>query len=462
MFATIDELLIAQASITALILAIASIFLLRQRLFRWTTAGFWAWAAFALYFVVNPLFSVWWNIDRYQTYLSVSGGLARGEWILIVVSVGIVAFFVSYLRSSSKPVIWKLPVEEYGYTSSSKLVLFLFIAISLYSLLAFRVGTFSIGRTVSFEAGRYTGQVTGYEHLGHVFMFVPVAMLLLSDSLRQRLLGWLLGSVYIGLSFSDAYGRYTLVAMFVAISIAGAVQGGRKWPRLVFFVGIFMLAITLQLRGHTSLNSAETFQEIVKTIPDQVGNFMASDDSAMLSTLYLESYIKDSITGYDYGLPFVNYSLFGFIPSRIFPNKYFLIDWLHNQQPAIASPYLQYLLYGAKSSLLGSFYGNGGLFVVILEMGLVGILCRKVDGMLSLQSPKLVKATAISWISLLWMIWGSADYWALTQLGAVSVPVIFLWFLLPKVEAGKSLPTVGAANSRRRYKANWNEKRLHL
>ncbi len=51
----------------------------------------------------------------------------------------------------------------------------------------------------------------------------------------------------------------------------------------------------------------------------------------MLPTFYLESYSKDHLTGYDYGIPLINYILTGWIPNRNFPQKYFLMDWLRGQ-----------------------------------------------------------------------------------------------------------------------------------
>ena len=61
-------------------------------------------------------------------------------------------------------------------------------------------------------------------------------------------------------------------------------------------------------------------------VPQNLVTNLGSGDSAMLATWYLESFTKDTLGGYDYGIPIVNYSLTGFLPLKYFPWKYFLLD----------------------------------------------------------------------------------------------------------------------------------------
>lgn len=440
MFSTLEELLFGQSYLTGFILLVFGILLARRGLFHWTTTGFWAWAAFALYFLINPLASIYWNLERYRLYLFVGGGLSRGEWIGLVAAAGMATFFISYLLASSQPVTWNLDSAHQTLTFLMKLVLAGFIGLGILSLLTFRTGLLSTGRSLQFENGRYVGQITGYEHIGHVFLFVPVVYLLLAPGRSQRLLGWLLGCGYVVLSMPDGWSRFTLVSMCLAISLADTLRRQKMWPRPIFIIAGIVLAAALQLNGHTGLTSAEELITLKTQISQDVGEILAAPDAAMLSTWYVESYIKDTLTGYDYGIPFINYSLFGFIPSRFFPQKYFLVDWLRAQQFSVQDPLILALMYGAKSSLLGSFYANGGLLAIVLQMGLMGLLCRKMDGMLSAESPQIVKAAGIGWMSLLWMIWGSADYWALVQSGSLLIPALCLWFLAPKVRRPSPSP----------------------
>ena len=90
------------------------------------------------------------------------------------------------------------------------------------------------------------------------------------------------------------------------------------------------------------------------------------------------------------------------------------------------------MLFGAKTSLLGSFYGSGGIVAVVMCMWVMGVLCRKMDGMLSQESPLPVKATAVSWMSMLWMLWGSHDSWGLTVIGSLAIPAVCMWLLALK------------------------------
>jgi hypothetical protein len=430
-FATVEDLLLGFSISVGIILLVFVILLIRKGLFRWTTAGFWTWNAFALYFFLNPLASIWWNTEHYCIYLLLGGGLSRGEWIGFVAIIGIITFFFSYLRASARPATWNLPSSDFRFTMAMKAMMVGFLGIASLSLLAYRTGVLSAGGNTVIEGGRFTGETTGYEYTAHLFFFVPVVMLLLSRSRFSQLFGLLLSCGYVVLSMPDAWARFTIVSMLLATSIAIAVRRARSWPHPVYLIMIFFITAVLVLRGHESIGSGEEFYEFATRIPDKIGSILAAGDSAMLASWYLESYVKDCITGYDYGLPFINYLLFGFIPGRFFPQKYFLVDWLNENRAPIHPTLLAYL-YGAKSSLLGSFYANGGVIAVVLLMWMMGRLCRRVDGMLSFESPLLVKATGISWLSTIWMIWGSADFWGFTLMGSLAIPAIFLWLLAPK------------------------------
>jgi hypothetical protein len=129
-----------------------------------------------------------------------------------------------------------------------------------------------------------------------------------------------------------------------------------------------------------------------------------------------------------------NYVLTGWIPYRILPEKYFMIDWLHNSQLYRIPQTIERLLYGAKSSLLGSFYANGGIIAVILLVWVAGVMSRKLDGMLAEDSPRLIRAIGISWLSILWMVWGSDDRWGLMAMGVLLIPGLLLWLVSPKQE----------------------------
>jgi hypothetical protein len=303
------------------------------------------------------------------------------------------------------------------------------------------------------ESGRFTGEVTGYEFVAHNFLFVPVVYLILSQSRSAQFLGWLIGGSFLILRMLDRWDRFTVISLMIAMVIATVSRRKQNWPSPVLILPIIVMAGVLQMRGHTGLNSSGELIEFIGKIHQNFGSFFASGDTAMLSTWYLFSHVADNITGYDYGIPLINYAFFGFLPGRFFPWKYFLVDWWQAGHPPLDSLTLS-LLAGAKHSLLGSFYSSGGVIGVISGAWLMGILCRKIDGMLIFNNPALIKATGISLISILWMVWGSDASWGLTSMGVILIPSIVLWVVSPKqkrsstqsqhstypIISGKSLP----------------------
>ncbi len=432
---TSEGLLILHSTVIGAILVVFWRLLARRELFRWTTAGFWAWVAFGLYFVLNPLSTVWrGNLLVYEIRLQISGGTPRGLWILSVNAIAILVFFIAYLRHHARSPTWHLRQDQ-EITRPMGMVMIGFIAVAGYFLLIYRTGLLSAGSERIIEDGRFVGETTGYENSAYIFLFVPTVLLLLSRSPWQRLLGWLMGFADIILSLPHAWSRYATVSMLLAMSLADSAREDRARPRIILVAAALLLAATLQARGHTAwtlTSSGQAFLETASEAVADVGRVVGSSDAAMLATWYLESYVEDRVTGYDYGVPLVNYLLTGWIPYRVLPEKYFLVDWLRLSQPTVYSPTIQSLLYGAKSSLIGSFYAHGSVVAVILLMWLAGVLSRKLDGMLAEDSPLLIKAIGISWMSVLWMVWGSADYWGIMVLGALFIPGLAVWLFSPK------------------------------
>ena len=111
----------------------------------------------------------------------------------------------------------------------------------------------------------------------------------------------------------------------------------------------------------------ENISSLSGDITQNTIDILGGQDTAMLPTFYLESYFTEKTSGWDYGLPTVNYVLTGWIPNRLFPPKYFLIDWLSSVKFVNSEAfYVGQLLYGGKSTLFGSFYNSGWLIGVIL------------------------------------------------------------------------------------------------
>ncbi len=447
MFARLEDLLLTQGIASGIVLLFFAGLLAHKGLFKWTTTGFWSWAAFAMYFCINPLASIVWNLDKYRVYLELSGGYARGLWIGIVAILGMISFFVTYLLTRPTAVRWKLESQNSRVTFSMGTIIVVFVGLAVASLVAYHSGNSSI-QNQAVSTGRFTTDVTGYQYIAHYFFFVPIAVLLLSRSRGLQVLGLLLGLIYIILHMPDAWGRWSIVSMILVMSLAMTIHAQKKWPPAFFLLAVIALAAVLTVRGHTSVSSHEDLQTVIAQIPDKIGYEFTHNNTDMLSFWYIDSYIKDRITGYDLGVPFFNYAVTGFIPTRILPEKYFLIDWLEEYQPALVDQALVRTIVGSKPTLLGSFYEHAGLAGVIVLAMLTGVLFRKVDGMLTRQSPLLVKAVGIVWISSVWMVWGSQDSWALSAIGTLSIPALLLWLVAPKASkaAPVQLPALAESN----------------
>ena len=430
MISSLEDLLLLQSLLTLTILVACAYFLARRGLFRWTSAGFWSWSAFAVYFFLNPLASLYWNITHYRFYLSISGGLDHGAWIGLVALIGIVVFFVSYLSYSSHPVTWGLNSKY--FTPGMKLIGAAFALIGIISFLSYRMFIGSHSQQFSIVAGRFIGQTTGYAYGAHMFIFFVIVSLLLAGERIDKVMASGLTLGYVVFSFLSIWSRFTTISLLIAFSLALTTLSKRKWPGVISLVAIFVLAAVLIIRGHNPLANGRGALDIVTSIPNRVGAILSSGDTAMLASWYAESYIKDEISGYDYGIPLLNYVIFGPIPGRIFPEKYFLIDWLQSIQKPVTDPTLVAAMYGAKTSLFGSFYAHGGLIGVILLSVFAGFLCRKLDAMLSTESPNLVKTAGICMLSILWMAWGSSDTWCLMTMGTLVLPAIVVWVFAPK------------------------------
>lgn len=433
-----QDLLLLHSAVIGVILFISWRVLRQKDLFHLTTAGFWAWFAFGLYFLLNPLVSVWWNLGRYEMVLGLSGGIERGQWITFVTAVGLIVFFVAYVRSQPRLISWNLDPVDQRFSFPMVLVLLIVCSFAIYSLLVYRLRTvYDTGASVAIESGRFIGETTGYEYRGHVFLFIPITLLILSRSRLKQRIGWLASLAYIVISLFDPSARLFIVSMVLTLLMADAIRRSpaRPKPRLVLIVIAILLSGVLQLRGHDSLESSTQFYELIAQVPVKMFEILASVDVSMLATWYLESYVKDTITGYDFGIPLLNYVLLGWIPFNIFPYKYFLVDWLRDLQPLIYDSTIIYLLYGSKSSLVGSFYTNGGLIGVVVQMWFAGILSRKLDSMVLAGTPLLVQATGVAWMGSLWMVWGSHDSWGINLLGTLLMPALALWLVSPKVSS---------------------------
>lgn len=144
-FSTQDILLIT-AGLVGVELALVAVLLSRRGLFHWLSAGFWAWAAFMLYYVVTPISAVASNnLASFQLRLQASGGAWRGLWVALVILIGIAVFFAAYSRTSPRTVRLGLRSGTPPFTPFLFYWLVVFAGFGLYALLASRAGLASWG-----------------------------------------------------------------------------------------------------------------------------------------------------------------------------------------------------------------------------------------------------------------------------------------------------------------------------
>jgi hypothetical protein len=431
----IEFLLLTTAGAVGFTLIYFGFELRRAGLLHWRSSGFWALASFALYFVASPAAcALTVELKIYETSLIFIRGTGRGFWILLVAVLGICAFFITYLHTSYKSVYWKLVSRNQVFNPTTTLILVVFILIGTWSLLVFRAGIteYSAGKLV--QGSRFVGSVTGYEASAFLFLIFPLFVLLLSKDKFIRGIGWIISFIFLILTARHGYSRYVAVSFLLGISLLDSVRLQRNWPKVKYVLIILIVAAVLQARGHHFWNLTDT-QEIsisTKSLKYNPLGILTGPDTSMLATWYISSQLVDNYRGYDYGINTLNYALTGWIPYRYFPGKYFMIDWFEKLRGSNDIDSYISILSGSKPSLLGSFYEHGGPVAVILCMALSGFLCRRLDGMLSSNSPDLIRALGVAIMCHLWMIWGSHDYWAINSVGSVTIPAVFVWLVSRK------------------------------
>ena len=439
---TVSFAMILHAAVMSVVLFICAIFLKKRNLLKWTSTGFWALASSGLYFVAAPLASIFSDdIDRWGLYYATTSGESRALWILLVCIVGTIVFFLSYFRTTYKPVTWKIKTQRYYFTDISYVILFFFIAVGFYGLIVFRAGIIQHTGSVVIEGGRFVGDVTGYHHIAYMFLYLPMLIFLTHDSLPKKIIGWIIAILLLILSLPNSHSRFIIVSLIIMLSVMQTLKKGKRWPSLAMIVCIVIMASFLQIRGHSKQQMSEILpqaQEILPTILEKNIAVLSGVDTAMLRVWWVSSHVEDHYTGYNFFLPTLNYVVTGWLPSRFFPWKYFILDWIKEIRGTYPG-FFNIFLYGAKSALIGDLYSAGNFVGVIIGMWLAGFICRRIDGMLDPASPILVKSVGICWTGTLWMVWGSDLTWAVNTLGALTIPGAALWLAMPKT--AKSVKT---------------------
>ncbi|MFI5329509.1 MAG: hypothetical protein ACHQ2F_00520 [Desulfobaccales bacterium] len=399
----------------------------RRHLFHYRSAGFWAWCAVSLYFLVTPAIQLNGDLSYLETRLALTEGLPRMEWVTLCVAMGIAVFFLAYFVT--KPGHPNFGLTQETWPTGTWIIIILAMLSAAYSLIIFR-GAFGYETPAyTIVNGRYVQGDTGYGTVMHTFALFPIVLLFSRRS--TRLLGVALVGLFIWGRLEDTMDRATSVSLLLAISIADTYRRRRRWPHWAFIVIALLFTLFIQARGHTGFAQfRESGRSIVSASEEEVAR---GEGAVMLSTLYLKTYLADN-GGYTYGLNIISQSLFGALPRKYFPWK----SWLEDEYGKVdlSQVYGSEFLTGAKHTVIGDLYGCGSIIAIIIGMPILGFLTRKLDGFLSPQSPMLVRTMGICWASTLWLSFGSGVSWAFCQVYLYAVPfvaiVLLTYVLSPK------------------------------
>ena len=424
---SIEVVLLFTALVIGFELLLFASILNRHKQFHWLSPGFWAWGAFFLYYVLVPLSSlISGHTLDFQVRMEVSGGPLRSLWVLFVILVAIAIFFSVYIRTKPHLITFNmLQIEPKGSIFLFYWLLF-FCGYGLYALLASRFGLLTWGGELTQIKGQFVGSVTGYQDAGYMLLYYPSIFLLLSSNRFLRSLGILLSIGFVVLSIPHSGARFATISMLIALTMWLQTYRKKRWPNYFVIVSLVIVTLIYQVRGHTEWQLTETsglLYESLVTVGDKGFKSLAEADTQMLASFWVESAWRDNWVGYSYGLPFINYLFLGWVPSRIFPQKYFLVNWLKGQNGSYPQIF-DFYLYGSKPSLIGVFYSNGSIFGVVIQIIVVGWLSRKLEGMLRNEAPTAVRGLGIAWLSTMWMVWGSGDTWGVMLLGTIAMPFL--------------------------------------
>lgn len=430
--------------VVALGIGLVAFVLHRRGLLSMRCAGVWVLFATFLYFFYNPASALLSGDtllyeDALRRYPA--DGWWRPFWILGVIVAGLSVFFVAYL--------WRRPSERGGFARARPaaagrwslpvvFVLAALLAFAFYSLVFLRTrGQFSetVVKVEFAEGGKIVGGATGYAVVGHAFIVYVVALLLIRGPRVARWLGAGLLLGYVAVRLYDTHDRGSIVAMLAAVAMAMPVAAVVRWRSRVellrrvrrsrLFVAVmltaaFGMAVFLAVRGHQSIarmedSSLERGQEALRR-----------NDTAMLPVFYVESQIFER-EGYDYGVPLVTKALFGWLPRQHFPWKDDLTTIVLGRAGPSLSPGEERWLRGAKSTVMGAFYGHGGAVGVLVGMLFLGVAARKLDGLVGNSRTDLGRALGIVWMANVWMMFASSDVYIMGNLFIYAMPFLALW-----------------------------------
>jgi len=434
----VREALWMHCGLMAVVLVSAGVIAKLRGVLHWRSSTFWSLSAFTLYFLLNPLVSLLTNDLRiYYQHLESSGGAERIRWVTILVGLALVAFLATNMfavRGRELPPLarWDTSTYKGPWPPGTVLVLCGSLAAVVYSLFLYRgaFGTEAIQATIE-RGGRFVGEVTGYQKSLYMLVLVPVVLLLIEP--KHAVWGWILGALYILGRLYDPWDRASVVSPIIAMSLVAVTnrrtviaQTGlpareRRWPSAWWVIGVLGMTVLMQVRAHQSI---ETWAVERPDEPEEGWTgLVAGPDTSMLPGLCTDTFV-DEQKGWTYGSDIVTRVLFGALPRRYFPWKDELEFWLTPGRAHYVAG--EDLMYRKKSSLIGSFYRIGGLLGAFLLMALLGWVLARAEVFLSPAAASPIRAIAIVWFSMLWIMWAGSAVWSLRMMFMSGLPGLLI------------------------------------
>lgn len=437
----IQYALLIHCLVVGLVLVLALLAAHRRGRLTLLHTGTWVLFACSLYFVFNPAAALFTGAtDVYEEALLqyTREGSRRVLWMLLVIVAGIVSFFVAYLSAGRSHTPSTPPKRQIRWSTLNIACLAMAIGIGLYGILFYRTaGEFvdsSLRDSAQFDQGRIVGGVTGYVTAAHKFYIFPVVLLLFRGPTSVRRFGGLLLLGFVGLRLYDSHDRASVVSLTAAAGMAllahrNASEGAtrRRWRArdLVPFVAAALVAGVLTMRGHSSISDASLSLDGTPSAQ----KLAVESNTAMLPPLYARTYQFDR-KGFDYAVPVLTRALFGWLPRRYFPWKDDLNETLLDQTMRRDTPADFRWIMGPKMTLVGSFYGHGGLIGVVLGMLLLGRGAVALDRLVASGSSDLRRSVGIVWMADAWMMFAGNTVGIMMRMFTTGLPCLMLYVTL--------------------------------
>lgn len=418
--AQISNLLVIHCIVVGAVLAGVAVLLVRAGRFDWMSTGFWVWCSALLIFWLNPAVSV--SAGEYRFYasrLALTEGEPRMLVVLVAVVLGLVAFYVPYLRT--RVAVSRLRIPEIPATRAVVVGCLIFFMGAMLCTFYYRTDLGGMADAVQVEGGKFVGDATGWQYSVHRFALYPIAYLLLTN--RFRLLGTAMAMGFAALRMFDARDRFSLVSIGLLVIISWSDAHGRKSPSAKAILPLVLLGAFLVQKGHSDIMQTE-FDVSVEGLRATYIAALAGPNNDMLSQFFLESSIYDE-HGFTYGLTFAESVVFGWLPRKHFPWKDQLFDDVVFKPDAP----LARLLVGPKSSILGCLYTYGALPAVVVGMFLLGVSARCVDRTVTRCQSTAVRAWGMMVLTFVWLMFGSTLEWSFQYVAVSTIPAVGLLFL---------------------------------